>query len=130
MSHEIAHALARHGAERMTNGMLAQGVQLLGNIVIGTQAPEYANAFNLAYGAGAQYGVLMPYGRMQESEADEIGIYLMHDAGYNINEALNFWQNMSQGKQESIEFFSTHPNSSTRMTNITRVIKELQAKQR
>lgn len=130
MSHEIAHALARHGAERMTNGMLAQGVQLLGNIVIGSQAPEYTNAFNLAYGAGAQYGVLMPYGRMQESEADEIGIYLMYDAGYDINEALKFWQNMSQGKNESIEFFSTHPNSSTRMKNITRVIKELQAKKR
>ena len=126
MSHEIAHALARHGAERLSNGMLAQGVQLLGNIVIGSQAPEYTNTFNVAYGAGAQYGVLLPYGRMQESEADEIGIHLMHKAGYDLNEALKFWENMSDGKKESIEFFSTHPNSSTRIANIKRVIKEIQ----
>ena len=125
ISHEIAHALARHGAERMSNGMIAQGVQLLGTIVIGTQAPQYTNAFNIAYGAGAQYGVLLPYGRMQESEADEIGIYLMHKAGYKLTEALKFWQNMSSGKKESVEFFSTHPNSSTRITNISRVIKEI-----
>lgn len=128
ISHEIAHALARHGAERMTNGMVAQGVQLIGNIVIGTTAPEYSKAFNLAYGAGAQYGVLLPYGRMQENEADEIGIHLMHKAGYNLNEALKFWQNMSKDKKASIEFFSTHPSSSTRIENISRVIKELEKK--
>ena len=128
MSHEIAHALARHGAERMSSGMLAQGVQLLGNIVIGSQAPEYANAFNIAYGAGAQYGVLLPYGRLQESEADEIGIHLMDKAGYDLNEALKFWQNMSNGKKETIEFFSTHPNKSTRIANISNVIKEIQKK--
>ena len=128
MSHEIAHALARHGAERMSSGMLAQGVQLLGNIVIGSQAPEYTNAFNIAYGAGAQYGVLLPYGRLQESEADEIGIHLMDKAGYDLNEALKFWQNMSNGKKETIEFFSTHPNSSTRIANISNVIKEIQKK--
>ncbi len=126
MSHEIAHALARHGAERMSTGMLAQGVQLLGNIVLGSQAPEYTNAFNVAYGAGAQYGVLLPYGRLQESEADEIGIHLMHKAGYDLNEALKFWQNMSAGKKESIEFFSTHPNSSTRISDISEVIKRIQ----
>ena len=125
MSHEIAHALARHGAERMSTGMLSQGVQVLGNIVLGSQAPEYTNAFNTAYGVGAQYGVLLPYGRMQESEADEIGIHLMYKAGYNIDEALNFWKNMSNGKKESIEFFSTHPNSSTRIADISKVIQEI-----
>lgn len=129
MSHEIAHALARHGAERMSTGMLAQGVQLLGNIVLGSQAPEYTNAFNAAYGAGAQYGVLLPYGRLQESEADEIGIHLMYKAGYDVNEALKFWQNMSQGKKESIEFFSTHPNSKTRIADISNVIKEIKRKE-
>ena len=80
----------------------------------------------MAYGAGAQYGVLLPYGRMQESEADEIGIHLMHKAGYDMNEALNFWKNMSAGKKESIEFFSTHPNSSTRIANISRIIQSIQ----
>ncbi|MGB5917794.1 M48 family metallopeptidase [Arcobacter sp.] len=130
MSHEIAHALARHGAERMSTGMLAQGVQVLGNIVLGSQAPEYTNAFNTAYGVGTQYGVLLPYGRMQESEADEIGIHLMYKAGYNIDEALNFWKNMSNGKKESIEFFSTHPNSSTRITDISKVIQEIKKNKR
>ncbi len=128
ISHEIAHALARHGAERVSAGMLSQGIQVLGNIALSSQAPQYSKTFNIAYGLGSQYGVLMPYGRMQESEADEIGIYLMHKAGYNLNEALKFWENMSEGKKESIEFFSTHPNSSTRIENIKNIIKKIQSK--
>lgn len=125
MSHEIAHALARHGAERVSTGMLAKGVQIVGNIVIGTQTPQFTQAFNVAYGLGSQYGVLMPYSRMQESEADEIGIYLMRDAGYDLNEALQFWENMSNGKNEGIEFFSTHPNSATRIENIKAIIQKI-----
>jgi predicted Zn-dependent protease len=125
MSHEIAHALARHGAERMSTGMVAQGVQVIGDIILGSQAPEYTNTFNAAYGVGAQYGVLLPYGRMQESEADEIGIHLMYKAGYNIDEALNFWKNMSKGGNKSIEFFSTHPSSSTRIADISKVIQDI-----
>ncbi|AXH14783.1 peptidase M48 family protein [Malaciobacter mytili LMG 24559] len=128
ISHEIAHALARHGAERVSASMLSQGIQVLGNIALSTQAPQYSKTFNIAYGLGSQYGVLMPYGRMQESEADEIGIYLMHKAGYNLNEALKFWENMSEGKKESIEFFSTHPNSTTRIENIKNIIKKIQNK--
>jgi predicted Zn-dependent protease len=125
MSHEIAHALARHGAERVSSGMVSNGIQMLGNIVLGSQAPHLAQSFNIAYGLGTQYGVLLPYGRMQESEADEIGIHLMHKAGYNVHEALNFWKNMSAGKKDGNEFFSTHPNSSTRIANITKVINKL-----
>ncbi|XPV67386.1 MAG: M48 family metallopeptidase [Halarcobacter sp.] len=125
MSHEIAHALARHGAERVSSGMVANGIQVVGNIVLGSQAPQLTKTFNVAYGLGAQYGVLLPYGRMQESEADEIGIHLMYKAGYDVHEALKFWENMSKDKKESIEFFSTHPNSSTRIENIKRVINSL-----
>lgn len=125
ISHEIAHALARHGAERVSTGMLAQGVQVLGNIALGSQAPQYAKAFNIAYGLGSQYGVMLPYGRLQESEADEIGIILMYEAGYNPNEAISFWENMSKGKKQGIEFLSTHPNSNTRISNIKRVINNL-----
>lgn len=130
ISHEIAHALARHGAERVSSNMISQGVQTIGNIIIGSQAPQYSEAFNLAYGVGSQYGVLMPYGRMQESEADEIGIHLMYNAGYDLNEAIKFWENMSNGKKESIEFFSTHPNSSTRINDIKKIIKRIQAQHR
>ncbi len=125
MSHEIAHALARHGAERVSSGMVTNALQTVGNIVLSSQAPELTQTFNIAYGLGAQYGVLLPYGRMQESEADEIGIHLMHSAGYDLNEALKFWENMKEGKNEGIEFFSTHPNSSTRIENIKRVIKDI-----
>lgn len=130
MSHEIAHALARHGAERVSSGMVANGVQVLGNIIIGSQAPQLSQSFNIAYGLGAQYGILLPYGRMQENEADEIGIYLMHKAGYNIYEALNFWNNMSEGKKNGNEFFSTHPSSNTRISNIKRVIKDIEKNQK
>ncbi|AXH12739.1 M48 family metallopeptidase [Halarcobacter bivalviorum] len=126
ISHEIAHALARHGAERVSASMLSQGLQAIGNIALNSQAPQYSQAFNIAYGLGAQYGVLMPYGRMQESEADEIGIYLMYKAGYNLSEAIKFWENMSEGKKESIEFLSTHPNSTSRINNIKNIINKIQ----
>lgn len=128
ISHEIAHALARHGAERISTNMVSQGIQILGNIAISTQAPEYTKSFNIAYGLGSQYGVLMPYGRMQENEADEIGIYLMAKAGYDLNEAVKFWENMNEGKKESIEFLSTHPSSETRIAKIKNIIKNIEKK--
>lgn len=128
MAHEVAHALARHGAERMSSAMVQQGLQVIGNVVLASTAPEYTNVFNQAYGVGTQLGVMLPYGRLQENEADEIGIYLMAKAGYNIHEALNFWKNMSKGKKQTNEFFSTHPSSSTRIANIQRVIEKIKAK--
>lgn len=130
VAHEIAHALARHGAERMSTGMVAQGAHVLGNVLIGSKAPHLSQTFNIAYGLGAQYGVILPYGRLQENEADEIGIYLMHEAGYNIYEALNFWNNMSAGKKEGNEFFSTHPSSATRIANIKRIISDIERTQK
>lgn len=126
MAHEVAHALARHGAERMSSAMVQQGIQVIGNIVLQSSAPQYTNVFNQAYGVGSQLGVMLPYGRLQESEADEIGIYLMAKAGYDVNEALNFWQNMSNGKKQTNEFFSTHPSSTTRISNIKNVIAKLE----
>ena len=125
ISHEIAHALARHGAERMSQGMIQQGVGMVGNVVLGATAPQYQNAFNQVYGLGSNLGVMLPYGRMQESEADEIGIHLMYKAGYNINEAVNFWQNMSEGKSGNSDFFSTHPSSNTRVKDIQKVIAKI-----
>ena len=87
ISHEIAHALARHGAERMSSGMVSSTLQMVGNVILGsTGNSQYGNMFNLAYGAGSQYGVLLPYGRLQESEADEIGLHLMYKAGFEIYE--------------------------------------------
>ncbi len=128
ISHEVAHALARHGAERMSSAKVQQGIQVLGNIVLATTAPEYTNTFNQAYGIGSNLGVMLPYGRLQESEADEIGIYLMVKAGYNPNEAVNFWKNMNTGKKSTNEFFSTHPSSSTRIKDIQNVIIKTEKK--
>ena len=125
ISHEIAHALARHGSERMSSSMVQQGLQVVGNIALGVTAPQYQNLFNQTYGVGTQLGVMLPYGRMQESEADEIGIYLMSQAGYNVNEALKFWENMSEGKKEGSDFFSTHPSSTNRISDIQKVIAKL-----
>lgn len=130
MAHEVAHALARHGAERMSSSMVQQGIQVLGNVVLSSTAPEYAGVFNQAYGIGSQVGVMLPYGRLQESEADEIGIYLMAKAGYNIHEALNFWKNMSAGAKKTNEFFSTHPSSTTRIKKITEVISKIESNNR
>ena len=125
MSHEVAHTLARHGVERMSSAKVQQGIQLIGNVVLTATAPGYTNAFNQAYGIGSQLGVMLPYGRLQESEADEIGIYLMVKAGYNPYEALNFWKNMSNGKKAQNEFFSTHPSSNTRIKDIKNTIAKI-----
>lgn len=125
IAHEIAHALARHGAERMSASMVQQGLQVVGNIALGATAPQYQNLFNQTYGIGSQVGVMLPYGRMQESEADEIGIYLMAKAGYNPNEAIKFWENMSEGKKEGSDFLSTHPSSTNRINDLKIIISKL-----
>ena len=130
MAHEVSHALARHGAERMSHQQISSGVQQLGNILLGATAPEYTSAFNMAYGVGTQYGVMLPYGRAHEYEADEIGIHLMQKAGYNIHEAVKFWQNMraASGGKASIEFLSTHPSDDNRIQKISQIVQELEKK--
>lgn len=132
MSHEIAHALARHGAERMSQQYVSNSLQTLGNVVVGATAPEYSDAFNLAYGYGSQLGVMLPYSRSQEYEADEIGIHLMKKAGYNINEAVAFWKNMKNMKNSKggaqPEFLSTHPSDDHRIQRIEEIVKKLNAK--
>ncbi|MGM0519861.1 MAG: M48 family metallopeptidase [Campylobacterota bacterium] len=125
IAHEVAHALARHGAERVSSAMLQQGVQAVGNIVLQTAAPEYTNIFNQAYGVGTNLAIMLPYSRLQESEADEIGIYLMAKAGYDLDEAVKFWENMSKSSKESIEFLSTHPSNKTRIENLIKLIKKI-----
>ena len=127
MSHEVSHALARHGAERMSHQKISSGVQQAANLLLGATAPEYTNAFNLAYGVGTQYGVMLPYGRSHEYEADEIGIHLMKKAGYNINEAPKFWQNMKAANPNApMEFLSTHPSDDNRIKKISQTIESLE----
>jgi predicted Zn-dependent protease len=126
VSHEIAHALARHGAERMSHSMMLNGIGVISSAFINSQAPEYSAAFSQAYGIGTNLGVMLPYSRSHEYEADEIGVNLMHKAGYNINEAISFWKNMQQVSSSSqIEFLSTHPLSENRIEKLSQVIKKL-----
>jgi predicted Zn-dependent protease len=117
LGHEIAHALARHGAERMTRGLAAQASgAVLGALFGGTPS---GNAVLAAYGLGAQVGVLLPFSRTQESEADHIGLILMARAGYDPHGALAFWQRMERaGGSSSPDFLSTHPSHGTREQQI------------
>ncbi len=131
MSHEIAHALARHGAERMSHQQISNGVGQVSALLIGGYAPEYSSAFNLAYSTGVNVGVMLPFSRSHENEADEIGVHLMYKAGYNINEAVNFWKNMKKLKGDSSEsnsFFSTHPSDDERIEKINAIVKKIQLK--
>ena len=118
LGHEIAHVLARHGAERMSQGLVTQaGGSLLGAVFGGGAT---AQAVMAAYGLGAQLGVLLPYSRTQESEADHIGLLLMARAGYDPREALAFWQRMEKASSGGgpPEFMSTHPSHGTREQQI------------
>jgi|SRR5688572_167653 len=122
MGHEIAHAIARHGAERMSQGTLVQ----LGGAAVGVAAGQNAALAMAAYGLGAQLGVMLPFSRSHESEADRIGLMLMARAGYDPRGALAFWDRMeSQSRgRASTEFLSTHPGYGTRRALITKALPE------
>ena len=123
LGHEIAHALARHGAERMSQSMVAQSVGQV--LAIGLGGGAESAMILAAYGLGAQYGVLLPYGRTQESEADHIGLLLMAQAGYDPREAVDFWQRMERkGGGGTPEFLSTHPSHGTRVMQLSEWMPE------
>ncbi|HSA79860.1 MAG TPA: M48 family metallopeptidase [Geminicoccaceae bacterium] len=112
LAHEVGHAIARHGAERMSQGMLTQ----LGAAALGaTAGPAYAQLAAQA----ATLGIILPYSRTQESEADEIGLMLMAEAGYDPREAVKLWQNFEAlGSERPPEFLSTHPAEGTRIQHL------------
>jgi predicted Zn-dependent protease len=123
MGHEIAHAIAEHGNERTSQGLLANGLLQAGSIAVQSN-PGMAYQLALqAAGLGTQLG-LLAYGRKQESEADEIGLIMMAMAGYDPRAAVPFWQRMAaQGNgQEPPEFLSTHPSSQTRISRLQKLM--------
>ncbi|MFY9269518.1 MAG: M48 family metallopeptidase [Candidatus Manganitrophaceae bacterium] len=133
MSHEVAHALARHGGERMSTGLLARLGMMVLDVGLGmkNQDPRMAGALLAAYGAAAQVGVILPFDRKQESEADRIGLTLMAKAGYDPKEALQFWERMSKlEKQKAPEFLSTHPSDETRIRQIATWVPEVEKEYR
>lgn len=123
IGHEVAHATARHGAERMTVGLLAQlGAVGLG-VALSRGDPRIASIMNEAYGIGVTVGAILPFSRSQETEADRIGLIYMAKAGYHPKEAIHFWDRMEEatkGKPTPPEFLSTHPGYNTRRQNLMR----------
>lgn len=126
MGHEIAHAFAKHGAERMTQNLIVE----MGGVALSTalkDRPEQTKELLLkSYGVGAQVGVLLPYNRLHENEADHLGLIFMAMAGYNPEAAVEFWQRMAEAQNgaQPLEILSTHPANQTRINNIKNLLPE------
>ena len=119
MGHEMAHATSRHGAQRVLQQNLTQTAMTGVAVSLGDMDYNQQRAIMGALGAGAQFGVLMPFGRKHESEADEIGLLYMARAGYDPRESIGFWRRMEQaGRAGPPEFLSTHPSHGTRVTQL------------
>ncbi|HOJ05143.1 MAG TPA: M48 family metallopeptidase [Bacteroidota bacterium] len=126
MGHEVAHAIAEHGNERMSQGLLTQMGGIALSEALATKPAETRALYMTAFGLGAQVGVLLPFSRTHESEADRLGLIFMAMAGYDPNEAVTFWQRMaaSKGGQAPPEFLSTHPSDATRIGDIRKHLPE------
>lgn len=119
MGHEIAHAVARHGNERMSQGLVTQIGAVGLAVALRDKRQETQALFMGAYGVGAQLGGMLPFSRRHESEADEMGLYFMAMAGYDPREAPRFWERMQQaGGGGAPEFLSTHPSHNTRIRKL------------
>lgn len=128
MGHEIGHALANHGNERMSQMLAAQTGGLALSVALANKPSETQNIFLGAYGVTSQVAVLLPYSRMHESEADEIGLVLMAIAGYNPDEAIPFWERMDKaGGDRPPAFLSTHPAPKNRAEKLKELLPKARA---
>jgi predicted Zn-dependent protease len=120
MGHEVGHVDARHGAERVSLAMTSQLAQQATTVLL--DGHEYQSTALAALGLGAQFGVLLPYSRTHESEADTIGLYLMAKAGFDPAQAVELWKEMKKasGGKAPPEFMSTHPSNETRINELTK----------
>lgn len=126
MGHEITHAVAHHGNERMSQGAVAQGLEIVGNIATANN-PKYNSLFTSVFAPGAQIAFLLPNSRNQEYEADHFGLNFAAMAGYNPNEAVPFWQRMAAAaasSQKPPEFLSTHPADENRIARLKELMPE------
>ncbi len=128
LGHEVAHAVAKHSNERMSQQVAAQaGAQVLAGVLSG-QSYQTQTIAQQVYGLGAQYGVMQPFSRKHESEADKMGLVLMTIAGYNPQNAITFWQKMSANSQSNVpEFLSSHPSHETRIKDLTQWVPQVKA---
>jgi predicted Zn-dependent protease len=130
MGHEVVHALARHGAERMSQGQLTNAaLQVAGAAAGASGGGLLSQAAMAALGVGAQVGVLLPFSRKHESEADYVGILLAADAGYDPRESVGLWERMAQlsSGEGPVEFLSTHPSHDTRIDQLKSWMPEAMA---
>lgn len=119
MGHEVAHALANHGNERMSQALLTTMGGMALSAALADQPDKTQELYMAAFGVGASVGFLLPYSRLHESEADRIGLVLMARAGYDPREAIPFWQRMNEkAGARPPEFLSTHPAPESRIENI------------
>jgi len=125
MGHEVAHVVANHGNERMSQNLLVQFGGTALAVALAQRPAETTNLFMSAFGIGSSVGYLLPHSREQESEADHIGMILMARAGYDPRSAIPFWQRMNQaGGGRPPEFLSTHPAPETRIQELQRYLPE------
>lgn len=119
MGHEIAHAIAKHGNERMSQGLVQQLGGVAVSVAVSSKPAETQALYNSAYGVVSNVGGVLPFSRKHESEADEMGLIFMAIAGYDPNAAVGFWQRMAaQGGSKPPELLSTHPSDQTRIASI------------
>jgi metalloendopeptidase OMA1, mitochondrial len=117
LGHEVAHATAKHGAERVSQSLATAGTMMAAGAAF--KDSKYRNVIMGAMGVGTQFGVLLPYGRTQETEADTIGLRYMARAGYEPSESVTLWERMAkQGGGAPPEFLSTHPDSKRRAKDL------------
>lgn len=131
LGHEVSHALANHGQQRMSAGLLQQlGAAGVG-VAVGTKTAQTQQIAMTAYGAVTQYGGMLPFSRSHESEADKIGLTLMAIAGYNPEQSVVFWERMAANSSSSgkspVEFASTHPSDATRIADLKALIPQAKA---
>lgn len=124
LGHEIAHAVAKHSNERMSQQIMTQYGMLILSDVLSEKSNAVRRTAESVFGLGAQIGIMLPYSRKHEYEADYMGIVFMEMAGYDSASAVDFWTKMSAGGGKSSDFFSTHPSDSKRVAEITRRIPE------
>jgi predicted Zn-dependent protease len=133
IGHEVAHAVAHHGAERASYSMLSQiGAQVVGQVA-GAYVPGAQQAISTAYSLGSQYGVLLPYSRTQELEADHLGLLYMARAGYDPREAVGFWMRFAADENNAkpaFEFMSTHPMDDNRIRRLQELMPRALAEYR
>lgn len=126
MGHEVAHAVAKHGSERMSQGLLAEMGGAALSSALAKKPEQTKSLYMTAFGVGVQYGALLPFSRGQESEADHMGLVFMSMAGYDPENAVGFWERMSADKSGGAppEFMSTHPSDASRIKKIQELLPE------